>query len=50
MHEEFPAIYHFPIHLPGQQLVYFVKDLSWNEFQLHLDTTHAKLMLWFTYN
>jgi len=29
--EEFPAVYHLPIHLPGQQPAYFGEDLSWDE-------------------
>jgi len=50
MHEEFPAVYHLPIHLPEQQPIYFGEDLSWDELQLRLDTTQSKLMSWFTYN
>jgi len=50
MHEEFPAVYHLPIHLPRQQPVYFGEDLSRDELQLRLDTTQSKLMSWFTYN
>jgi len=44
MHEEFPAVYYLPIHLPRQQPVYFGEDLSWDELQLRLDITHSKLM------
>jgi len=43
MYEEFPAVYHLPIHLLRQQPVYFGEDLSRDELQLRLDITHSKL-------
>jgi len=50
MHEEYLAVYHLPIHLLGEQPVYFGEDLTREELQLRLDTAHSKLMTWFAYN
>ena len=50
MHEEFPAVYQLPIHLPGEQPVYFSETATAIELQAHLDIAKSKLMAWFAYN
>ena len=50
MHEEFPAVYQLPVHLPGEQPVYFAEGLTRDELRLQLDTARSKLMAWFAYN
>ena len=50
MHEEFPAVYQLPVHLPGEQPVYFAEGLTRDELCLQLDTARSKLMAWFAYN
>ena len=50
MHEEFPAVYQLPVHLPGEQPVYFAEGLTRDELRLQLDTACSKLMAWFAYN
>jgi len=50
VHEEFPPVYHLPIHLPGKQSVFFTAGLTRAELQIQLDQAHSKLMAWFAYN
>ena len=50
MHEEFPAVYQLPIHLPGEYLVYFSETATAIELQAHLDIAKSKLIAWFAYN
>ena len=44
MHEEFPAVYQLPVHLTGEQPVYFVEGLTRDKLCLQLDTAYSKLM------
>jgi len=50
VHEEFPPVYHLPVHLPGEQPVFFAEGLSRAELQVQLDQAHSKLIAWFAYN
>ena len=50
VHEEFPAVYHLPIHLSEEQPIYCGEDLSQEEVQHRLDTTQSKLIAWFNDN
>jgi len=50
VHEEFPPVYHLPVHLYGEQPVFFAEGLTRAELQIQLDQAHSKLMAWFAYN
>ena len=50
VYEEFPPVYHLPVHLPSKQPVFFTEGLIRAELQIQLDQAHSKLMAWFAYN
>ena len=50
MHEEFPAIVHLAIHLPGEQAVYFTGDEDLEVLQNRLETAHSTLTAFFDHN
>ena len=39
-----------PIHLPGEQPVYFANDATGEELEQQLETGYSELMAWFQYN
>ena len=49
-HEEFPAVYPLPIHLPDQQSVYFNADADLIDLHNTLNRSVSELMAFFDYN
>lgn len=49
-HEEYPPVQSLPIHLPGQQPIYFGKELTPSQVQERLTQSSSKLMGFFDYN
>ena len=49
MHEEDPTVYQLPVHLPGQQAVYFKPNSTREEIQKKLANTNTMLMGYFNY-
>ena len=44
MHKEFPAVYQLPVHLPGEQPVYFAEGLTRDELRLQPDTARSGMV------
>jgi hypothetical protein len=49
-HEEYPTVHPLPVHLSGQQPVYFGADLSAAELQNRLNASTSELLGYFDYN
>ena len=50
LHEEFPAVYHLPIHLPDQQYVYLSADADIIDLHNTSNRSVTKLIAFFNYN
>lgn len=50
VHEEFPPVTRLPVHLEGQQPVYFPEDASSQELRDLADRSRSMLMAFFDYN
>lgn len=49
VHEEYSPVHHLPIHLPGQQPIYFGEDLFVAELQTRMESAQSELMDYFGY-
>ena len=50
MHEESPAVQHFPIHLPNEHYVNFHAYQTVNEVLARQNVEKTQLTAWFDYN
>ena len=50
MHEEYPPVIPLPVHLPGDQPVYFAEDMTSQEVRNRMEAARSKLMAFFHYN
>ena len=50
MHEEYPAVMHLAIHLPGEQPVYFTDSETAEDLRNRMESARSTLMAYFQYN